>query len=81
MTRVIADASLPEVLQRAKEALEVCDPQGRVLGYYHPAPDPSTYPKSPFSREEIERRRQQKGGDPLEVVLKRLEERAKQEGP
>lgn len=72
MTRVIADASLLEKLQQATEALEVCDTSGRVLGYYSPAPDPATYPKSPFSREEIERRRQEKGGYSLSEILKEL---------
>jgi hypothetical protein len=66
MTRVIADATLPNRVRTVTDALEICDESGRILGYFHPA----VRVTSPFSREELERRRQDRTGKPLSEVLR-----------
>ena len=58
MTRVIVDANLPNVLPGLTEAVELCDPSGRVLGQFIPKFDMSEWePVSPeVSDEELDRR-------------------------
>ena len=59
------------------ELLEVCDESGKVRGYFHPIGEPAASAvnvQSPFSREELERRRRQRTGRPLAEVLTRLEQ-------
>jgi len=68
MTRVIADATLPTRLRAVTDALEICDESGKLLGYFHPA----VRVTSPLSREELERRRQQRAGKPLAEILRGL---------
>lgn len=68
MTRVIADSTLPARLRSGVEALEICDEAGQVLGYFHPA----VRLTSPFSREELERRRLDRTGKPLSEVLRAI---------
>jgi len=60
MTEVILDAGAIAQLKDAQEQLKLRDESGRVLGYFLPAQgrgnDVIFGVKSPFSREEIERR-------------------------
>ena len=65
MTQVLADANLGAQVRAATETLQVIDETGRTLGYFQPG----GALVSPFSREEIERRRQQRGGKPLSEIL------------
>jgi hypothetical protein len=52
MTEVTLDAAAIAQLKEGKEQLRLQDESGRVLGYFMP----SNRSKSPFSREELERR-------------------------
>lgn len=67
------DAALGAKLDAVPGAVELCDESGRTLGYFHPLPA-EAHPsgrrtRSPFSDEDIERRRQEKGGRPLAEIL------------
>jgi hypothetical protein len=76
MTRVVLDAALRSQLNNLDQPLEVCDESGRVLGYFHPifpAGVGSARPQSPYTREEIERFRQQTTARPLADILQELE--------
>ena len=73
MTKVIVDAAMRARLHDLKELLEVCDESGRTLGYFHPLVDcGDAKALSPFSDEEIDRRRQQRSGRPLGDILEDL---------
>jgi hypothetical protein len=60
------------------EFVEICDQSGQTLGYFHPAVKPGDYAaagiESPFSDEEIERRRQDFSGRPLAEILRDLQQ-------
>jgi hypothetical protein len=73
MTKVIVDAATRANLHNLDTLLEVCDESGHTLGYFHPQPATAGI-RSPFSDEEIERRRQQRTGKPLAETLERLRE-------
>jgi hypothetical protein len=74
MEKVTIDASLLAQLYNLNSALEFRDSAGRVLGYFHPSTTSSAEASghSPFSREEIERRRDHRMGRPLSEILTRL---------
>lgn len=63
MTRVIVNETTRKMFHSFSEPLEVCDESGQVLGRFFPRPDPALYEglDPQVSREEIERRRQNKG--------------------
>jgi hypothetical protein len=73
MTKVIIDAATRANLHNLETLLEVCDEDGRTLGYFHPQPE-GTPVCSPFSDEEIERRRHQRTGKSLAEILERLKQ-------
>jgi hypothetical protein len=60
MTEVTLDPAVIAQLHDAKEYLKLRDSSGRVLGYFLPADKGSSVAffgtKSPFSREEVDRR-------------------------
>jgi hypothetical protein len=75
MTKLMIDAGTLAKLHNLEAPLEVCDESGKTLGYFHPAvlahgAGPAL--RSPFSDEELQRRRQQRTGSPLGEVLERL---------
>ena len=73
MTKVFVDDATRVNLHNLDTLLEVCDTSGRTLGYFHPQSG-ATPIRSPFSDEEIERRRQQGTGKPLTEILERLKQ-------
>jgi hypothetical protein len=73
MTKVIVDDATRANLHNLDTLLEVCDESGRTLGYFHPQLG-AMQVRSPFSDEEIERRRQQRTGKPLAEILERLKQ-------
>jgi len=77
MSIVITDQALLEQLIHAAGTVEVCDPNGTFLGTFAP-PYGKLTPgvRSPFTDEEIERRRQEPVGRPLADILRDLEKRA-----
>jgi hypothetical protein len=74
MTRVIVDAATRDKLQNTSDLVEVCDESGKTLGYFYQAMSTQTPLawRSPYSEEEIQRRRQEKSGRPLADILKDL---------
>lgn len=74
MTKLTLDAGTLAKLHNLDAPLEVCDESGKTLGYFHPAAanGAEQTPRSPFSDEEVQRRRQQRTGSPLAEVLSRL---------
>jgi hypothetical protein len=75
MTRVTIEPSMLPPLHGLREPLELCDPSGRVLGYFTPATDRKLYEavQLPISEEELDRRDQQTGGRTLAEILRDLE--------
>ena len=63
MTRVIVDEALLSKLHNLTEPLELCNASGKVLARLHPTMDLSEYEnlEPTISKEELERRRQNKG--------------------
>lgn len=59
---LIGDPTLPVKLQQAATPIELVDAEGRVVGYFMPRPTPAQYEglECPLSREELEKRKQQK---------------------
>jgi hypothetical protein len=80
MTRIIVDADLLSRLQGLNDRLEFCDESGQTLGFFQPARTKlqpgQGVDGSPFTREELERRRLQRTGRPLADILKDLEKLA-----
>ena len=75
MTKITIDSETRAKLNGLKDFFQVCDESGQTLGYFLP-PGFLKY-LSPFSDEEIERRRQQpRTGRPLKEILNDLESRS-----
>jgi len=78
MTKLVVDEVFGTRLKSLETAVEICDEAGRMIGYFQPvlsgAPSGDA-PECPIPDEEIERRRQQRGGRPLADILADLEKR------
>jgi hypothetical protein len=63
MTRITLDSDLRHKLLNLSQPLELCDESGRVLARVLPTIDPSPYEglEPQISKEELQRRKQQKG--------------------
>ncbi len=76
MTHVTLDPALLARLQSLDRPVEFRDESGRTVGYFHPLPGPGQGSqegiRSPFTDEELQRRRQQRTGRPLADILKDL---------
>jgi len=76
MTKLTLDAATLAKLGKLDELVEVANEDGITLGYFHPIamtePAPKLRLRSPCSDEEIQRRREEKGGCSLEEFWKRL---------
>jgi hypothetical protein len=70
MTQVTFDANMLSKIGNLRDLVEIRDEAGRIVGYFHPILRSTV--STPFSREELERRRQQRSGRPLADVLKDL---------
>ncbi|MSR56943.1 MAG: hypothetical protein EXS05_04645 [Planctomycetaceae bacterium] len=55
MTRVVIDRGVIFKLNELREALELCDESGRLLGYFTPAADPCERFEPPITEEELRR--------------------------
>ena len=73
MTKFVVDAAFEAKLASLREPVEFCDQSGRTLGFFHPAGGSSEPGRptvqSPFTDDEIQRRRQQRSGRPLGEIL------------
>lgn len=78
MTRLVLDAATAGKFENVHERLELCDANGRTLGYFHPANGKSSVTdedrQGPYTREQLEQFRNEPGGKPLSEILKRLKE-------
>ncbi len=63
MTKVIVNESLRTILHDLAQPLELCDESGRILARVLPVVDPAVYEglEPQISREEMERRKRDKG--------------------
>lgn len=73
MSQIVVDAEVQKKLEAATEQTTVVGPTGNAIGYFTPI----KFPKSPYSREEIERRRAEaranpEGGSSHSEVMARL---------
>ena len=78
MSFTIIDPELLAQLRRAEESIELLDPDGKLLGTFA-AGDLGKLPAgvvSPFTEEELNRRRQNRSGRPLSEILADLRARA-----
>jgi len=71
MTRIVFEPEIESRLSGFQEAVEVCDREGRLIGYFHPAR--SLRDLSPLSDDEVEKLRGQTGGRPLKDILEDLQ--------
>lgn len=73
MAKLTVDAETRGRLRNLGELLEICDESGRTLGYFHPVTDASQETterlQSPLTRDDLERRRQERTGRPLSDIL------------
>jgi hypothetical protein len=76
MIRITVDDSLKDRLDGLNKQLELCRPDGKVLGRYLPEKEFRRLlyasVEIPYSDEEIARRRAQRGGCSLEEIWKRV---------
>jgi hypothetical protein len=76
MTRVVVDNEFLAKLHGGQESLELCLPDGRVVGHFVPTPDVDPADLEPqISEEELNRRAQQRDGRTLDEILARLASR------
>lgn len=77
MRKIIVDAHVGDSLNNTTEQVVVCDPAGRVIGFFSPLKDRPRLDElqlePPLSIAETEKLRQQhRTGKPLEEILVRL---------
>jgi hypothetical protein len=70
MTQIRLDASLAHQLQASGTPMELCDPNGKVVGYFTPVKNSI---EIPFTEDEIKISKQKKGGRLLAEILADLE--------
>ena len=78
MNRLVIDESMREACERAEGPVEVCDREGRFLGFFIGAGDKAIYRllDSGLSDEELQERLRERGGRTLEEILRDLEAQA-----
>jgi hypothetical protein len=76
MNEVVVDTALRARLNNLDDLLKVRDESGRILGYFHPVIESAAFEeraiRSPFSQEELDRRRGQRTDCPLAENLDEL---------
>jgi hypothetical protein len=76
MQKIVVDPALRAKLHNLAEHVELCDESGQTLGHFLPAADYKNLQcvsiDFPFTEEEIERRRHEKGGRTLAEIWKSL---------
>ena len=78
MTRLVLDTETAARFKDVSERVELCDANGRTLGYFQPANGENGLTdldrQGPFTREQLEQFRNEPGGKPLSEIVKRLKE-------
>ena len=77
MDKLTIDPATGLQLAGLQHPVELCDPSGRVVGWFQPAVTPETFEglDPPFSEEELRQAEQEDGGRPLKDILADLERR------
>ena len=75
MSFLIVHDPLTSKLAAADSPLELCTPDGRVLGYFTPAKAKQLRLEPPGTKEELDARFAAGGGRPLADILRDLEKR------
>lgn len=73
MTRLVLDRDTLARLGPLDKPLQICDDSGHILGVFQPVRKEDLEPA--ISRDEIERRKQEKSGRSLKEILADLESR------
>lgn len=78
MTKLIVDSAMRVKLAEARNALELCDDDGHVLGHFIPITSGSQRSSSEpqVSDDELDRREREGGGRSLREILADLEKSA-----
>ena len=74
MNKITVDTATQDQLEKLRSFVQVCDPAGRVLGYFTPQCDPALYAgvESPECDEELSGRAAEGGGRGLTEILGEL---------
>lgn len=74
MTRIVLDSNVVNQFGAVQERVEVCDANGRVIGYFRPATDPSLYRhiKVPYTDAELKQFEEEPGGRTLDEIMRDL---------
>ncbi len=74
MTQLVLDAETARKLREAGQYTELRDPAGAILGYFRPAVSSDDYKKyeKPFTKEELDRARNEPGGRTLDEIMRDL---------
>jgi len=79
MARITLDPEVCRKLDAVAETVEICDLEGRVIGFFLPDIGRPGVPPAdlrvPLSVEEVERRRQARSGRTLDEILRGLPSR------
>lgn len=77
MHTIIVDPNLQPLFGNSPEQAKICDPAGRLLGYFVPSLAPERYRgvQSPTSEDELRRRETRTDGRTLREILADLESR------
>lgn len=77
MTTVKIDAEMLQRLRSVAGAVQLCDDDGRVIGYFRPACGVQRYPEPPpLAPEELQRRLAAPGGRKISEILADLAARS-----
>ncbi len=74
MDKIVINPAVGSQLGALEHPVELCDPSGRVLGWFQPAMEYEYY-VPPFSEEELRAAEQEEGGRTLAEILADLEKR------
>ena len=78
MASLILDQFTVDKMKAVEVGVEVRDPQGNLIGFFHPAITPADVDQyeCPVSEEELLRRASEGGGRPLSEILEDLRKRS-----
>jgi hypothetical protein len=72
----MVDQNVSGQFAAARDRLEICNPDGRLLGYFVPARNGYNGPECPLTEEELDRISRKGGGRPLADILADLDARS-----